>query len=356
VSVWRLARGLADSGVDVAVVAPGASDRWTDGSIEVFRVEAETRFALLRGFRRWKQGVERIARSLEPDVVHGHGLPRIGIAAVHGDYAARRVITVHGNVWRDVVIDPRRPGTLVRRWLRDAYAKAATGRADAVIGVHPDWRINLPLRVDRFAHIPNIVDSCYYEATPRPVAGRVLYCGGPRRIKGWHVLRAAWGRVTEALPEAHLDVVGWTAEVPDPLRTDASVSFHGWLPPAQSAEAMARAQAVVIPSRYEVAPLVLGEAWALRVAVVATSVGGLASLAGGAALLVPRDNPEALGEALVSVLGGRTDVSSLVADGYRRARSCTSEQVVHRHLELYEDLMRSNARSARSIVAPPSPA
>ena len=53
-----------------------------------------------------------------------------------------------------------------------------------------------------------------------------------------------------------------------------------------------RASVVVIPSRYEVSPILLAEAWAAGNTVVATDAGGLAALAPGRARVVLPDDPE----------------------------------------------------------------
>ena len=67
------------------------------------------------------------------------------------------------------------------------------------------------------------------------------------------------------------------------------MTVERWHPPERVAEAMARASVLVIPSQFEVAPVAVAEAWALRVPVVATRVGGMSTFANGAAALVPRE-------------------------------------------------------------------
>ena len=339
----RLARGLAESGVDVSVVTPGERAEWADGPVPVFRVPAENRLALVRGFRRWKKEVERVVRTGRPDVIHGFGLPAAGVAAMHGDYEAPRVLTVHGNDARENLIASGRPAMRARTALRRAYSKSAARRADVVVGVHPDWQINLPVRVERFVYIPNAVDGAYFAGDYGPEQGRVLFCGGGRRVKGWDILRLAWEDVARAVPEARLDVVGWPDQAGHDGDGNSSVIVQGWLSREETRAAMKRAEALVIPSRYEVAPMVLCEAWALGLPVVATAVGGIPALAEGAATLVPAEDPASLARALISVLTGETDTSTSVAEGRRRAQAFTSEQVVADHIDLYRRLLDEGA-------------
>ena len=78
------------------------------------------------------------------------------------------------------------------RWLlAKRMTDRAASRADAIVGVHPDWRLTLPSNPSRFFWIPNIIDERFFSAERRPDGMRVLYCGGPRRIKGWDLLLEA---------------------------------------------------------------------------------------------------------------------------------------------------------------------
>src|SRR5262249_13339351 len=149
-----------------------------------------------------------------------------------------------------------------------------------------------------------------------PTPGRVLYCGGTRRIKGADLLAAAWPEIARAVPGSSLEVVGWPdgQALPETLR---GAERRGWLPAGACAEAMARAAAVVIPSRFEVAPVTVLEAWSVGVPVVATQVGGVPRLAEGAAILVEPE-PAAIAAGVVEALTGN-GTDELVAEGQRRA-------------------------------------
>jgi glycosyltransferase involved in cell wall biosynthesis len=85
--------------------------------------------------------------------------------------------------------------------------------------------------------------------------------------------------------------------------------------------------------------MVLCEAWALGLPVVAAAVGGIPALAKGAATLVPAEDPASLARALISVLTGETATLKSVAEGRRRAQAFTTEQVVTDHIDLYRRLL-----------------
>ena len=62
----------------------------------------------------------------------------------------------------------------------DRFGRAVAKRADVVVGVNPDWTINVPCQPRRFIYIPNIVADRFYELEARPEPGVVLF---PRRRK-----------------------------------------------------------------------------------------------------------------------------------------------------------------------------
>jgi glycosyltransferase involved in cell wall biosynthesis len=279
---------------------------------EVLRVSHDARLSLLRDMRPWRVAAGRVIDALEADVIHGQGILIGGVVAA--DVSPRpRLVTARGNQRRDTLAAyPGARGRL-RAALGDRIVRRVVRSVDLVVDVHPDWRVNLPLEPSRLAYIPNIVDAAFFAAVRSPVEHTVLYCGGTRRIKGWDILERAWWEVNRALPDARLRVVGWPEEAPPPDLPNVVV--RSALSAEQLAEEMAAAELVVIPSRYEVAPIVLAEAWAAGTPAVATSAGGMASLAPAAALVVPPESPGPLARAVIDILSGAVDTSTFVECG-----------------------------------------
>ena len=336
----RVAAGMSAHGVDVTVIAPGAQsgEEMVEG-IHVIRIAEGGRLSALRLLRPWRREVRRVLDSLKPDVVHGQGLLPAGLAATDRGIPCPRIVTVHGDRRRDTMALYRGVGAHARAAMGNALGRAAAARASAIVGVHPDWRLNVPQRPARFVYIPNVVGEPFFTAVRRPEPGRVLYCGGARRIKGWDVLAESWPRVVEAVHEARLEVVGWPAGVSwPPDAAGGAVEVRGVISSAQLREAMERASLLVVPSRFEIAPIVIAEAWAAGLPVVASSVGGLTTLADRAATLVPPDSPGALADAVVRVLRDPDAASEFVRIGSERAQANRAGAVVDAHLALYSEL------------------
>jgi glycosyltransferase involved in cell wall biosynthesis len=333
VSTARLAAALSGD-YDVTIVAPGPPGTGRDGGVTiVYAGEQNHPFALARSLRPWRRRVGAALAELEPDIVHAQGLLGPGIAAT--DAFDTALVTAHGNIVLDATLNTKRFPARLRVSAVRRLAIRTTRRAETVVGVHPDWRVNVPVEPKRFVHIPNMVDDLFFAHGDRAGAGDVLYCGGPRRIKGWDVLAEAWPAVARAAPGARLRVIGWSGAT-NPWSGLERVHVQSWATQAELAEAMSSAAAVVIPSRFEVSPLTLYEAWAAGVPVVAAAGGGLVSLAAGAAALVPTEDPGPLAEALARVLTHPAEAAAAVAAGRERAERARPAAVVEAHRRLYE--------------------
>lgn len=339
VATVRLARELRRQGVAATLVALGGGGS-VDSDLPVVRLDTDGRWSGLQDLRPLRRDLARALDRLQPDIVHAQELVPAGYAAVRVASAGRpTVVTAHGNRRRDTFAAYNAVGGSMRWLLGRRMARLATQRADAVVVVHPNQRLSLPVTPARIEFIPNIVDEHYFSAVRRSDGLRVLYCGGLRAIKGFDLLLETWARVVREQPNARLVAPGCQAGL-DALPPDvaASVEALPWLDTAALADVMASASLVVLPSRFDVAPIAMSEAWAARVPVVAAAVGGIPQLAEGAATVVEPD-PQALAAAILSVLSGGDSQREMVQAGFRRVQLQRAERVAAAHCRLYESLL-----------------
>jgi glycosyltransferase involved in cell wall biosynthesis len=338
----RLVQALAERGVEVTVIALQASSPDRTGPAPPLVLPTDSRLSLARDLRPMRKELARMLHAVAADVVHAQGLVPAGFAATHtASNGAPRVITAHGSRREDTLAAYDGVGARARWLLGRRMVARASAAADAIVGVHPEWSVNLLDAPARFVYIPNIVADAFFDAPRTPVAGRVLYCGGTAAIKGWDLLLSAWPRVLERFPGARLHAVGCaTARHDIPAPVASSIDADPWLDPQQLLAALSCAELVVLPSRYEVAPIALSEAWAARTPVVATAVGGVPALATGAARLV-EPSPAALADALVHALAEPHD--ALVAEGFRRSQLQRRDAVAAAHLDLYRSLLAARS-------------
>jgi glycosyltransferase involved in cell wall biosynthesis len=230
--------------------------------------------------------------------------------------AVRPLVTAAGEVLG-------RPGAVERRFRRfKAPLHAALGwltatLADVVLApsAATAGEIRRDYGVERVGVLPNVtggfavakVVGTTAEGEP---AGYLLFVGRLRIRKGVEVLLAALASLASRFPIVRLRVAG-DGEHRDELekRTAALglgsvVSFLGRADAGRVRTLLAGARALVVPSIYEGMPLVVLEAMAAGVPVVASAVSGIPEvvLDGETGWLVPPEDPAALAAALAAVL------------------------------------------------------
>ncbi|MBU4556366.1 MAG: glycosyltransferase family 4 protein [Actinobacteria bacterium] len=343
-STAAVVAGLRERGIRVTLLAPSRGEARAAHD-DVTELDMGGRYQILRGFRPWISSAHRALRELEPDVVHGQGLLHNGIAA-----SAWRdtptVVTAHG----DPVADARwhyRPITrpLLLPLLRRTATRVVTS-ADCIVNVAPDWRVNCPREPREWLHIPNPVDPSFFGTEDPIQPPRVLYFGGTRGIKGLDVLLDAWPTVTRIRPDATVHVWGMPrdddARIAQRCRTTPACTLEGVATPDTVALEMHRGGVLVVPSRYEVAPLAIAEGWAVGIPVVATAAGGVSALAEGAATLCPAERPDELASAILAALERGPAIIARIAEGHVRADASRVAAVTEAHIALYERLLKGS--------------
>ncbi len=342
-STSALATALVAAGHEVTVVAPcglGTPTHDADRPYGVLRARHPGRAQILQGFARWTAEVRVALDRLEPDVVQGQGLLHNGIAVTAWE-GCPRVVAAHGSPIADAHSHYLAPvGRLLLPLIRSTATKTIRA-ADAVTNVVAEWSVNCPVEPRRMEYIANPIEDAFFGGPEPPMVDRVLFLGGTRRIKGLDLLLKAWEVVHAALPDATLELFGID-------ETLAARSFPGLdlrppgvvlrerLDPHGVAREMRRGGVVVLPSRFEVAPVVIAEAWAAGIGVVATAVGGVPQASCGAAHLCTPE-PPSIAAALLKAL--TEPDSSMIAEGRRLAENHRAQRVAELHIRLYEELI-----------------
>jgi colanic acid/amylovoran biosynthesis glycosyltransferase len=246
----------------------------------------------------------KTARRIRPSVIHAHWMVPSGLVALSLRWllGIPYIVTVHG---ADAYALNSRPMRLLKRLIiRHAHVVTPVSRdMGRVLGLPADdleWLV-VPMGVD--------VDAIQREVGDRrPDRGKFLFVGRLADKKGVDVLL----RALVAVPDARLDIVGDGPEAPT-LRSLAGqlgildrVAFLGRQPRERVMDGLRTAHAVVIPSTVggggdrDGTPLVVSEAMAAGVPVIASALGGLAEhvIPGKTGLLVEPGSEASLAEGL----------------------------------------------------------
>jgi len=315
------------------------------------------------------------------DLVHLHTGKRLGGIARH--VARQRgipyVVSLHGGVVDVPAAEAERLvartgralewGRLLgwwvgsRRVLDDAAAVLCVSEAEAraLAGQMPGKRV---------VHLPNGVDperfrrgdrAAFRAAHGIPRAARViLVVGRLDPQKNQELALRAFGVLATRHPDLHLVLLG---HVTDPAYAEAlraqvaasglssRVTLIPGLPAAGPGvvDAYHAADVLLLPSNHEPFGIVILEAWAAGLPVVASRVGGIPGFVEhelDGRLVTPGDQPGFVA-ALEGLLANPDAARSLALAGQRKARERYAWEVVtDRLLTLYEDVLREHPRRA----------
>ena len=263
-----------------------------------------------------------IERGATFDLLHAHtGFPDGELAAkAAGMLGIPYVVTEHSSRTRDLLRDPE---------VRRRYAAVVQGAARIIVvseALGTELRAALPdlagVLDERLAVVPNAVPVELFRAPPARERrhGELLYVGTRKPDKGIGTLLEAFALARARRPDLTLRLVGrsptaadetaWRARASELGVADA-VAFDPAVDRAGVADAMARADAFVHPSRYETFGIVLVEALASGLPVVATRSGGADGILGPdpstTGALVPVDDPRAMAGAILDTLERREE-------------------------------------------------
>jgi glycosyltransferase involved in cell wall biosynthesis len=304
-------------------------------------------------------GAYRELLAIEPDLIHCHDNMALGVASI----AARRprIFTVHG-VRRDEV--DKRTGWQAWGTRADLLLEPYVHRHfDAFVAISP-YAARVIGRRRSSTYIPNAVRGMFFRAhARRRVRPLILFAGVLAPLKRPADLLAAYARVVRDYPDLELVICGGVEDeaYARELRHEVAalglgrVSFRGQTNQDDIADLMAQATAVVLPSAQENAPMVIAEAMAVGVPVIATRVGGVPSLVqhGKTGLLYRPGSIEELTQHLRSLLASPVLVDELGNAAYLVAlERFHPKQVAAATVDLYRRMLAAAfARSRRGLLA-----
>ena len=354
--VRQLAGGHGEQGHHVHVAAVVGEQGWDHPFVTSI---AATRASIIplrlpdRAYHRERDSIRAWCRVLRPDVVHTHGYRTDVVdAGVARSLGIPTVTTVHGLC-----------GGGWRNRLYERIQVRAMRRFDAVVAVSRPLAAHLVqagVRPERLQLIPNAYAQGS-EPLDRALARRLLGVDDERLLIGWV------GRLSpEKGPELMIRAVAALASHPvsvavigdgserSRLRSLAwelgvadRIHWHGTIPDA--GRLFPAFDLVLLSSQTEGTPMVLLEAMAAEVPIVATRVGGVEDLlTADDAFLVPPGDPASLANAVL-------DACHDQETAHARARTAKQRLLAHyslppwldRYEQLYRELMHYRSCAAR---------
>ncbi len=313
------------------------------------------RFSVSTAYRRQRQHFSRLILKHKPDIVHGQGADLGGYLAVNCGLPS--IVTVHG-----LLSECARFQTNIVARLRSTLAGLLTEyptirRARHLIAISPYVSRYYGRKIKgRIYDIPNAVSASYFQISRSSEAGRLLYAGRISNGKGLMDLVQAVARnrllvsaliIAGASPDPAYERV-LRAEV-ERLGLTTKVKFVGLLDETKMVAEFSRAAALVLPSYQETAPMVIQQAMAAGLPVIASQVGGIPSQIrdGATGLLFRPGDVGRLAELLRSLL---TDIalSGRLAEAAKAvAATFSAPAVASNTVAVYESILSADGRGAQ---------
>ena len=217
----------------------------------------------------------RLLDSLRPDIVHFQETWGLG---GHG-YEYPSVFTVHGFDSLNLTKDRPHGWRLRSRLWQIAEANGLKNQ-QFVISIAPYvTRMISPLTTASITEIWNTLDRRYFAVEKKEDANKILFLGWITPRKNPHVLVEAADRLREEFPSICFDLYGavsnrqYASELERKIRqrgVDNHIKIHGCLSQTGVIEQISSASLLILPSLQENAPMVIAEAMAAGVPVIAS--------------------------------------------------------------------------------------
>jgi glycosyltransferase involved in cell wall biosynthesis len=292
--------------------------------------------------------VRRKLLEIRPEVVHGQGTEReCGICAVLSGFP--NVITIHGNM--RLIAKMNRAAPFSYPWISARLEEFTIPRADGIVCISRYTQDAVKNCARRTWLAPNAVEQGFFEIKRATPSRRLILCIGdimPRKNQN------AFIRALDPLAQhAPFEVVFMGKALPsDPYAIEFQeiVKRRPWcryLGVAGREELrnwLVNAEMLVLPSLEENCPMVILEAMAAGVPVLASNVGGIPDLIKSnenGALFDPT-NADSMRQAVERALEDSANAEAMAeAAKNKMVNEYRAAVIASRHIEIYRDLLSS---------------
>lgn len=280
-----------------------------------------------------------LIREFAPDVVHTH----LFASDFYGTIAACRagvkaIVSTEHNI------------NIGQSWIRNLIQRLAHRRQDVVVAVSGavrDYLIAQAIPADRITVINNGIDLEKFHPAEKITRDQIIIgaLGRLDRQKGFDVLIRALARIKDRRFQCVIAGAGQEYEKLEKLINCTGLATKVRLVGSESDNANFYRQAdiFVVPSRWEGFGIVVLEAGATGLPVIASDVDGIRDIieSGQNGLMVPKEDESALAEAIVKLMDDPAERMRLGSRLERKVREQFSlAQTVRKHEELYLGLVK----------------
>jgi len=294
------------------------------------------------------RAVRRKLKDIRPQIVHGQGTERdCAISAVFSGVPS--VLTIHGNMRCVARVMKARMFSFL--WLAARLERFTIPRAQGVICLTRHTQEAVADLARRTWMVPNAVDAAFFEINAQPPPGappRILCVGDVYALKNQNALIRALDPLSENR-KFKVIFLG-NANAHDPYAAEFSrlvqarpwCVYHGFARRDDLRAHLRQATLLALPSLEENCPMVVLEAMASGVPVVAARVGGVPDLIeeGKTGLFCEPRDADSMRAGIERVLKSPAAAEEMAREAKLRAKARFSPGVIaQRHLEIYREVL-----------------
>lgn len=267
--------------IEIHVLAPGLSRNVTTerrDAITIHWIPNSRLPGFLSYWSTFRRAVHQHLYEIQPDLTHFQG-----VAGWTLSYDQPYVLTVHGITENDALFS-KRLFPRGRSLLIGLIEKLGRQRAKNIIVINPYVTEKLGSQIrGRAWHIENPISRELFEIKREPLKPQVLYVGRVNQRKNVKGLLRAFREVHDQIPTAVLRVAGGgeNAALHDcrnfarECGLEQSVTFLGNIDRVALHDELAQAACLALVSHQETAPMIIAEAMAAGVPVLASDINGI---------------------------------------------------------------------------------
>ena len=287
----------------------------------------------------------KLIKKIKPDVIHSHSADLgffISFPAMF--YNISVINTCHG------VTFPDKQYSFIKRFAEKFFLKH--GRFERIITVDKNsLRFFRDIKINNAVYIPNGVDIERFDRQRLEKRDnqkiRFLFVGRLEEQKGVKYLILAAKILMSNIKNLQIILVGEGSQrealecLTKENGLEECVIFWGSVDEDVLIELYSTSDIFVLSSIWEGLPLTILEAWAARLPVITTNVGGIPEICvnGENALIVPPKDPEALADAMIGILEDEMLAKKMGKNGRKLVeKKYTWERIAAKVLDVYEGL------------------
>jgi glycosyltransferase involved in cell wall biosynthesis len=287
-------------------------------------------------------------REISPMVVHAQGTER-DCAITAAFFSGPKILTIHGNC--RAIAQLRRSKPFSYWWLQARLERFSIPRFDGVVSISKYTQSLVSGLAKKTWLLPNAVDSAFFEIQPKnaPEVPVILVVANVDTRKNQIGLIHS----LDDLSKKHsfeMRFFGKCGEDPYGREFRRLVQARPWcfwggmLGRKELRQQFAQATAVMLPTWEDNCPMVVLEAQAARIPVIASNVGGVPDLVqdNRTGILTDPERPETMSKALARLLEDPNLAMRLADEGRSQAKARFHPKVIAaKHLEIYREVIAS---------------